>query len=68
MDTKHILEQVRDGAVGDPLDEAPLDAGQRSLRDEQLRVRAAQEPVDDRVNDQRAHFEAELPFERRGVQ
>src|SRR5260221_7889021 len=50
-------------AVGDALHEPLLDLRQRALRDEQIGVRAAQQSIDDRIDDQRADLQAELPIQ-----
>ena len=52
-------------ALEDLLDEPRLDEGHRALRDEELLVRPAEQPVDDRIDDERRDLEADLPLERR---
>ena len=54
--------------VGDPLHQPLLDLRQRPLRDEQLGIRAAEQAVDDRVDDQRTDLQAELPVQLLGLE
>jgi hypothetical protein len=55
-------------AVGDALHEPLLDLRERPLRDEQVGVAPAEQAVDDRVDDQRADLEAQLPVELLGLE
>ncbi len=50
------------------LHEALLDLRQRALRDEELGIAAAQQAIDDRVNDQRADFETKLAVQLLGLE
>jgi hypothetical protein len=54
--------------IGDPLHQPLLDLRQRPLRNEQLRIAPAQQPIDDRINNQRADLQTKLPVQLLGLE
>ena len=54
--------------IGDALHQPLLDLRERPLRNEQVRIAPAQQPIDDRINDQRADFQAKLPIQLLGLE
>src|SRR5439155_17520375 len=57
------LRQVMCGPISNPLHQPLLNLRQRPLRDEQIGVRSAQQAIDDRINNQGADFQTELPIQ-----
>ena len=53
-------------AIGDALDEPLLDLRERALRDEQVRIAAAQKSIDDRIDNERADFQTKLSIQLLG--
>jgi hypothetical protein len=56
------------GPVGDALDQALFDLGERALGDEEVGVGAAKQAVDDRVDDQGGDFQAKLAVQLFGLE
>src|SRR5262245_18574422 len=55
-------------AVGDTLNQALFDLSERPLGNEKISIRAAEQAIDDGINDQRRNLQAKLAFELVGFE